>query len=365
MLQRIDHGFYPFSEFMHDALYTPGLGYYSGGRTKLGNKGDFVTAPEISPFFGKLLARLAIPLIKEGKGIMELGAGTGLLALQMLRELEAHELTPTYYNILEVSADLRERQHKLLSSELPHLIGRIHWLESLPDQLEGLIFGNEVIDALPCSLIRWEAHNIYEIGVGQKKNSLIFTDRLLTDGPLFTEATRLKSLYGLGREENYTSEIGLACLSLIKSLSKRLVSGALVFIDYGFGESEYYHSERQQGTLMCHYQQQVHSDPLFLPGQQDITSHVNFSRIYEIATQSGLNLSGYTTQAHFLVNLDILDFLKGIEPINPEAINALHGAQILLSPAEMGEIFKVIAFTTEDEDTALVGFNSWDLSRLL
>ncbi|MDE3207472.1 MAG: SAM-dependent methyltransferase [Pseudomonadota bacterium] len=364
LITRVRQGFYPFDEFMQDVLYKPGIGYYSSHSTKLGSDGDFITAPETSPFFGRLIADLMLPFAKNGQGILELGAGTGQLALEILQELETKDALPRYYNILEVSANLRNRQQALLFSKLPHLAKRIHWLDHLPETFEGFIFGNEVLDALPCSLVRWEADGVYEVGVDLVNDSkLCFHERPLPKSTLLQEALKLREKYGLGQNGSYLSEINLAACSLTKTLASRLVYGALLFIDYGFGEKEYYHCERNQGTLMCHYAHQSHPDPFMYPGLQDITAHVNFSAIYDAAIHEGLLLSGYTTQAHFLINLGILNLLSNQSPASPEGIRVTQGVHKLLSPAEMGELFKVIAFTTEG--VSLNGFNQGDLSRLL
>jgi SAM-dependent MidA family methyltransferase len=353
-------GWIPFSRFMELALYAPGLGYYSAGASKFGAAGDFITAPELSPLFGHILARqLADIMSLSTPHILELGAGSGKLALDILSELERLAQLPDSYSILEVSADLRQRQQSLLHKHLPHLIERIQWLDALPAEISGAVIGNEVLDALPVHLLHWSDSRILERGVASKGSSFIWEERL----------SEIPALLELARQirvpDDYLSEISLTARGLVSSLCERMNTGALLFIDYGFGAREYYHPQRSSGTLMCHYRHQAHDDPFFLVGLQDITAHVDFTAVAESAIDHGANLLGYTSQAHFLMNGGITDLISDISPDNLREYLPL-SAQIqkLTSPAEMGELFKVIALG-KGIDTPLRNFLSGDKSRTL
>jgi len=247
---------------------------------------------------------------------------------------------PQRYGILEVSAHLRSVQQETLSAALPpELLSRIEWLEALPDTFTGLVIGNEVLDALPVHVLAWREAGIFERGVAWEGGRFVWQERLLADSHL------LKMARGLDMPPGYISEICPAATGLIASLAKILRQGALLFVDYGFPRREYYHSQRASGTLMCHYRQHVHDDPFFHPGLQDITAHVDFTAVAETGTAQGLQVLGYTTQAQFLINCGITDLLAEVSPTDMAAYLPLASqAQKLLSPAEMGELFKVIAF---------------------
>lgn len=351
-------GWIAFSRYMELALYAPGFGYYGAGARKFGRGGDFVTAPEISSLFGRTLARQAAEVI-GADGILELGAGTGRLAADMLLELERIERLPAHYRILEVSPDLRERQRETLSRCAPHLLPRVQWLEHLPHAIDALVLANEVLDALPAHLVAWRGAEVFERGVVAQDGSFAFSDRPLAQGELAAIARAISP------GTDYVSEICLAARGLVRSLSHALARGVLLFIDYGFGHREYYHPQRARGTLMCHYRHQVHDDPFFAPGLQDITAHVDFSAAAEAGIDSGLSLLGYTTQAHFLLNCGITQLL-GETPADDTAayLPLASQAHQLLSPAEMGELFKVMALGRGIEPP-LLGFARGDLSRLL
>lgn len=353
-------GWIPFSRFMELALYAPGLGYYSAGASKFGAAGDFITAPELSALFGRTLARqLGDIMALSAPHILELGAGSGKLALDILTELERQEQLPETYSILEVSADLRERQQVLLQKHLPHLAARVRWLDALPAAISGAVIANEVLDALPVHLVRWSDTRVYERGVASKGSNFIWEERLAETPALLELAQQINV------PDDYLSEISLTARGLVSSLCERLSSGAVLFIDYGFGAREYYHPQRSTGTLMCHYRHQAHDDPFFLVGLQDITAHVDFTAIAESAIDHGANLLGYTSQAHFLINGGITDLISEVSPDNLREYLPL-SAQIqkLTSPAEMGELFKVIALG-KGMDAPLRNFVSGDKSRLL
>ena len=353
-------GWIPFSRFMELALYAPGLGYYSAGAHKLGEGGDFVTAPEISPLFGRALARQVADIMPQSASVMlELGAGSGKLAIDILNELERMGSLPERYDILEVSADLRERQQANLHKFIPHLAARVNWLDTLPEKISGAVIANEVLDALPVNLLRWTETGIAERGVVSQETEFAWHEQATENSVLREVAQKITV------PDNYLSEISLAAHGLISTLCGRLDSGVLLFIDYGFGASEYYHPQRSEGTLMCHYRHHAHDDPFFLPGLQDITSHVDFSAVVENAVARGANLLGYTTQANFLINCGITDFLAEYDPEKLRDYLPLSiQLQKLTSPAEMGDLFKVIALG-KGMEKPLRGFSRGDKSHYL
>ena len=353
-------GWIPFSRFMELALYAPGLGYYSAGALKFGAAGDFITAPELSPLFGRTLARQVADIMAQSAPyVLELGAGSGKLAADILGELERMACLPERYDILEVSADLRQRQQALLHERLPHLAARVHWLDVLPGSISGALVANEVLDALPVHLLHWTDAGILERGVMSEGKHFIWQERL-PENPMLLQAAEQISV-----PDDFLGEISLSASGLVGSLCERLQQGALLFIDYGFGAREYYHPQRAQGTLMCHYRHHAHDDAFFLPGLQDITAHVNFTAVAERAIDSGAHLLGYTSQAHFLINCGITDLLTEVEPENLRDYLPLSAQlQKLTSPAEMGELFKVMALG-KGLDEPLRGFAAGDKSRLL
>src|SRR3989338_9182377 len=263
-------GWLGFDRYMALALYAPGLGYYSAGLEKFGADGDFVTAPEISPLFGRCLARQAAQVLGAAGGdMLELGAGSGKLAVDVLTELDRLERLPERYLILEVSASLRETQKERINSRLPLRISqKIEWLDALPESFTGMVLGNEVLDALPTHLVAWHEAGVGERGVGERgvaveDGRFVWRDKPLHEGQLFEAA------YGLALPPGHVSEIGLAAGSLMGSLAGMLDRGGVLVLDYGFPRREYYHPQRAQGTLMCHYRHHAHDDPFLHPGLQD------------------------------------------------------------------------------------------------
>ena len=353
-------GWISFARYMELALYAPGLGYYSCGAAKFGAAGDFVTAPEISPLFGRSLARQVAQVLKIcGGDVLEAGAGSGRLACDLLNELATLDCLPQHYYILEVSADLRERQRATIQQQAPHMLARVQWLDRLPESFTGCVVGNEVLDAMPVNGVHWTQDAVFERGVAWADNAFMWRDQAITAGRLYDAARAID----VGAD--YLSEINLAASAFIKSLAQCLQCGALVLIDYGFGEREYYHPQRNRGTLMCHYRHRAHDDPFYFPGLQDITAHVDFTAIAVAGIEAGMHLAGYTSQAQFLINCGITDLLaltpaSDVGTYLPQA-SAL---QKLMSPAEMGELFKVIALC-KGMDTALLGFVQGDQQRKL
>ena len=311
---------------MRAALYAPGLGYYAAGATKLGASGDFVTAPEMSSFFGAALADVFAPLSTHS--VIELGAGSGKLA----RDFLGASPDTKQYNILDISADLRERQQAVLA-------GRpVNWIDELPEKIEGLVLANEVLDAVPCEIARFHNAHYEQARVCTANGAFDWAWQPLLTGPLLDAAK-----HRIPPIEGYTSEINLEAEALFATLSERLTDGALCFIDYGFPRREYYVTDRSSGTLACHHQHRVHFDPLTLVGLQDITAHVDFTAMAEAAVDEGLSVICYATQAQFLLLAGLLQrFEKTAFAHEIDRAKALGAIQKILSPTEMGELFKVL-----------------------
>jgi SAM-dependent MidA family methyltransferase len=350
-------GWISFARYMELALYAPGLGYYSAGSHKLGAAGDFVTAPELSPLFGRTLARQLAELLAEDiPDLIELGAGSGALAAVLLAELAALNRLPQRYLILEISADLRQRQQAHLAATVPQLADRVSWLDRLPDQFQAIVIGNEVLDALPVHRVRLDHGGIEEIGVIANDDHFAWDYRPAPD-------TLQQAISAKGLPDDYETEINLAGPALIHSLAQGLNRGALLFIDYGFPAHEFFHPQRNRGTLMCHYRHQSHADPFLWPGLQDITAHVDFSAVARAGND--LDLLGYTGQAQFLINCGITELLAAVPAADTLRYAPLAAqAQQLLSPAEMGELFKVIALG-RGITGPLSGFRRGDRSHTL
>ena len=353
-------GWIPFSRYMETVLYTPGLGYYAAGATKFGTAGDFVTAPELTPLFGRTLAHAIRPVLARcGSSILELGAGSGQLAVDVLTELQRLDALPERYAILEVSAELRARQQATLARELPQLLDRLQWLDALPERHNGVVLGNEVLDALPVELVHWTEAGAMVRGVMLEDEALGWEDRPITDPELLAVAEALALAPG------YVSEISLAAPALIASLADCLNSGLILMIDYGFGRAEFYHPQRHMGTLRAHYRHHALDDPFYLPGLCDLTAHVDFSAIAESAQACGLTLAGYASQANFLLNAGMADLLMQTTPEDAAAyLPQANALQRLVSPAEMGELFKVIGLTRAC-DVPLAGFARGDRRHAL
>ena len=352
-------GWISFARYMELALYAPGLGYYSAGAKKLGKAGDFVTAPEISPLYGQTLARQVQQVLEAGfDEVLEVGAGSGALAATLLEELERAGRVPRSYLILELSADLRERSRDTLAARVPHLLERVAWLNRLPPSFSGVVLGNEVLDAMPVIMVRVQNGKIEEGGVGARSGRLDWSWRVASGEPL--EAARALKL-----PDGFSTEIQLAARGFLRSLAGVLEKGVAFFVDYGFPEKEYYHPQRKDGTLMCHYRHHAHADPFWLPGLQDITSHVDFSAVARAAREGGLDVLGYTSQAQFLVNCGITDIMSRTPAQDAGKFLPLaNQASRLMSPAEMGELFKVIALGRGISEP-LMGFREGDRKRSL
>ena len=338
-------GLLPFDRFMELALYAPGLGYYAAGSTKLGAAGDFTTAPEVSPLFGRCLAAQCREVLVDlpGGNILELGAGSGTLAAEILEALAREGPLPGRYLILEPSPDLQARQAKLISERIPWAAGRVHWLSRLPVGFRGVVLANEVLDAMP----------VHRFRIGEDGAPLELLVRPSADGweevadrprsPGLTQAVRALQSQGLATEPGYASEINLRLGPWLEALTAALNQALILLIDYGYPRGDYYRAERRGGTLMCHARHRAHADPYRDIGLQDITAHVDFTAVAEHGAAAGLVLGGYTTQALFLIGCGLDRELAGAAADPSRAMDLALGARTLVLPSAMGERFQVIA----------------------
>ena len=359
-------GWIGFARFMEMALYEPGLGYYSAGAAKFGSAGDFVTAPEISPLFSRCLAAQCAEVLGAlgGGDILELGAGSGVMAVDMLEELEALGQLPRRYLILELSADLRQRQLALLADRVARHLDRIVWLETLPQALTGLIVANEVLDAIPVERFRVRGDQVNALGVTWHGEGPDWSE-VRAQRELLRRVRALERYVGAKLPDGYTSEMNLRHGPWIASVADALQRGVMLFIDYGLPRRQYYRPERHDGTLLCHFRHRFHNDPFVHVGLQDIGAWVDFTAIAEAGTDAGLGLAGYTTQAHFLMGSGIERYLAAITQAQvAERVSIARQAMLLTLPAEMGERFKVIALT-RDYERPLSGFAVRDLAASL
>ena len=339
-------GFLPFDRYMQIALYAPGLGYYVAGARKFGAGGDFVTAPELTPLFGRTLAAQIAPILAptRSREIVELGAGSGKLAADILSALGSEKDAVSRYRIVEVSAELRERQRATIERQVTARRARVEWLTELPPEIDGAVVMNEVLDAIPVHLIARRSGNWLERGVMQDGDRFGWAER-----PLRDEALQALAVARFPADGDYLSEINPAGEALIEDVGRRLAAGAMLIVDYGFPRAEYYHPERSEGTLMGHYRHRAHADPFLWPGLSDITAHVDFTSIAEAGERAGLTVAGFTSQAAFLLACGMLDRLREVAP--PESLAYLREAsavQALTSAAEMGELFKVLALSRSE-----------------
>ncbi len=339
-----------FAEFMHYALYTPGLGYYSAGARKFGADGDFVTAPEISPLFGRVVAQQCAPVLREGGAVslLEFGAGSGRLALDMLRAFEELEALPAEYRILEVSADLRERQQHLLRAELPHLADRIVWLDRMPAAHRGVVVANEVLDALPVERFMRRHDGVYQMRVIDEDGEFVFVDEPAPE--MLVRAVRaIERHIGARLPDNHVSEVSLAAPAWLADVARILEQGLILLFDYGVSRREYYAADRNEGWLRCHFRHRAHSDPLILPGIQDLTAWVDFTAVAEAAAGEGLQVLGYTSQSQFLlaggIGAELQDFAD--MPIESQ-LQTARQVKMLTLPGEMGENVKCICLARGD-----------------
>lgn len=334
-----------FAEFMQEALYAPGLGYYSAGATKFGGAGDFITAPEVSSVFGRVLARQCAEVLSGVKNgaVLEAGAGSGKLALDILTAFEEMDALPSTYNILEVSADLADRQQRQLQYKLPHLVERIHWLAELPDNFDGVIVANEVVDALPVERFIKRNAEVVQLCVSVDDGGFVWSEARAPH-QLSEFVAEIEADLGRTLDDGYVSEASLAAPQWLADLARGLRHGAMFLFDYGVSRREYYAPDRTDGWLRCHFRHHAHNNPLIHPGIQDLTAWVDFSLLAASAAKNGLEILGYQTQSQFLLGGGLTIEMAGFSELPIADQLALSGQiKTLTLPGEMGENFKCIA----------------------
>ncbi|NOQ81979.1 MAG: SAM-dependent methyltransferase [Methylophaga sp.] len=334
-----------FAEYMQHCLYAPGLGYYSAGSHKIGEKGDFTTAPEISSLFSRTLVRHIQDVFKQTKhrNILEFGAGSGKMAIDILIELEAQNALPEHYYIIEASADLRQRQQKSIASQLPYFSEHVIWLESLPESFVGVVLANEICDAMPVHCLHFNNGSVAERYIENNDSELQWCEDELSHPSLASYASEIQ---GLIDEDDYFTEVNLAAEAWLASIANNLEQGAVFIIDYGYPMTSYYHPQRSNGTLMCYYQHQGHDNPLILQGLQDITAHVDFTALAQVAIDNGLDVEGFQSQADFLLAGNITELIQTHDH-DDEISHLQQTTEIkrLTLPTEMGENFKVLTLS--------------------
>ena len=359
-------GAIPFSRYMELCLYAPGMGYYSAGHQKFGPGSDFITAPELSPLFGRCLARSCAAVLEAlgGGDLLEFGAGSGRLVVDLLGELSRMNKLPGYYYILERSAELKQRQQETLQNELPQLLDKVVWIDTLPDAgFRGVMLANEVLDAMAVERFRWSGSDVEWFDVIAAGDEFEWQTRV---APAGDEQAVIQALAAeCDMAAGFVSEANLAIQPWMQSVSDVLECGLLLLIDYGYPRHEYYHAQRSAGTLMCHYQHHAHDNPLLWPGLQDITAHVDFTAVAEAAVAAGLSVAAYTTQAWFLLDSGLEEFLQQAGPTDAvEYMQQAQQAKTLILPGEMGERFKFIGLT-RDFDQDIPGFRMQDMRARL
>ena len=369
-------GWIPFSEFMNITLYEPALGYYSGGLQKFGASGDFITSPEVSAFFGQCLANQLKEVIQNLRNvsaeevvIIEFGAGSGVLSLDILLELEKLSTLPDKYLVLELSAELQHRQKQTIKQKAPHLYENVEWLDQLPDGLtNAVVVANEVLDAMPVECFRIpgarDSHQVETLMVAVEGENLV-SKYIAVDNVAAEKISSIEQRSEIEFSAGYCSEYNPAIRGWLSALENKIEHSVILLIDYGYNETEYYHPDRTAGTLMCYYQHKAHGDYFWWPGLQDITAFVNFTDVAYGAVDLGLEVSGYTTQAAFLL-------ANGLSELHASQLTDDVQQQIKLSqqiktltlPSEMGDRFKVMALTKNYEEP-LQGFSMLDLRNRL
>jgi SAM-dependent MidA family methyltransferase len=362
ILQRIQQqdNWLSFADYMQMALYTPGYGYYTGGAQKFGKDGDFITAPVLTPLFGQTLAQQLNALLPQTAGnIYEFGAGTGQLAASILPALHSSQLQ--HYYIIELSAELAQRQREYIHTHAPAQANKVIHLTQLPAQFDGILLGNEILDAMAVPVYQRQGNQVTEMGVSWLDGQLNWQPR-----PVYNPAVQQQVLDIFpATAEYYQSELHPQQYAFVATLAQKMQRGAMIWIDYGFDAAQYYHPQRQQGTLIGHYRHHTIHNPFYYPGLTDLTAHVNFTRIADAGIDNNLDLIGYTSQATFLLNLGITELLAQTgQPADTAYIQAASACHTLLDAHEMGELFKVIAFG-KDINVDWQGFILGDLCHKL
>tara|TARA_B110000014_G_scaffold96348_1_gene66161 strand:- start:368 stop:1558 length:1191 start_codon:yes stop_codon:yes gene_type:complete len=350
-------GVLPFDRYMDLVLYEPGLGYYASGTRKFGRQGDFVTAPELGSLYGRCVARQVAQILAQldGGSLLEFGAGSGVLAATVLTELAERDSLPAEYLIVEVSPALRAQQQQTLAGQIEQNLVKVRWLDSLPESgFRGVILANEVLDAMPIIRFRVGAEGHMTAGVVRRNGHLDWSWQ--RDPSQDGRIDRLVQQYGLVAD--YTSEVNPRAAAWMQTVGRVLDAGLILVMDYGYPGAEYYHYERSDGTLMCHYQHRAHMDPFLFPGLQDLTAHVDFSAVAAAGQLAGLDIAGFTSQEAFLLSTGVLDLVahESSGPVDPKLSAELK--QLTLS-SEMGESFKALAMV-KHIDSPLLGFSLRD-----
>ncbi|HEX2139583.1 MAG TPA: SAM-dependent methyltransferase [Woeseiaceae bacterium] len=336
-----------FAEFMQLALYAPGLGYYSAGAAKFGAAGDFVTAPEISPLFGRVLARQCAGVLRQlaKPAVLELGPGTGALALQVLTALEERGMPPERYLILEVSPDLRERQEQRLRRAQAALSTKIEWITALPERFDGVVIANEVADALPVERFRKAGRDVLQCRVAYEEDRFRWTSAPAPD--FLREAVHgIESALGTPLPDGYVSEVSAGLPAWVADVTGSVGTGLVFLFDYGITRREYYAPDRSGGWLRCHFRHRAHDDPLIYPGIQDITAWIDFTAVAEAAVDAGMDIAGFVSQAHFLLHGGLEEeFARASSSSTSAQAELSRQAGRLILPGEMGERFKCIGLS--------------------
>ena len=352
-----DSGAISFRRYMEMALYEPALGYYVAGSHKIGEQGDFITAPEISPLFSYCIAQQCAEVLKQTQGdILELGAGSGVMASDILLALEQQNSLPKFYYILDLSPDLKQRQKETLISKVPHLLDRVVWISKLPENFIGIIIGNEVLDAMPVDVFTQQNDTIFE-------HYVIWEDGKLREQLRPANEVLSKQVLALNIPHEatpYTSELNPNLEAWFNTLANCMKKGVILLADYGYSQKEYYLAERNKGTLICHYQHLVNEAPLLYSGLQDITANVDFTAVAESADKAGFKVSGFTSQATFLTNAGLeAFFMQALDNKPDDQYKLAQQVRTLSLPSEMGERFKFIALN-KSYDEGLQGFLNMD-----
>lgn len=361
---RESSGWIPFSQYMQMALYEPGLGYYSAGLQKFGEKGDFITSPELGSLFAKSLARPVAKCIEEIPEchLIEFGAGSGKLAGDLLLALQQAEKLPEAYWIIELSADLQQRQREYLSSLPTDLFDRVKWLNELPEQkINAVVVANEVLDAMPVKRFCQYQNSLSELGVGLESEELVLQYQSANhELSQAIEKSGLELMRDAAQEKPYCSEINTHIYPWLNALSQSLNKMAVYIIDYGYPRAEYYSAERSEGTFMGYYQHRAIDTPLWYPGLQDLTAFVDFTALAEAALELGLDVDGFTSQGNFLVNCGLADIVESTHCATEiEKLQLIQQMKTISLPGEMGERFKVLGIS-RDLKNNIAGFEMRD-----
>ncbi len=355
-----------FAEFMHEALYAPGLGYYSAGATRFGTAGDFVTAPEVGPLFGGVLARQCAAVLQRlpGAAVLELGAGSGRLAVDILRFLAVNGIELQRYLILEVSPDLIAQQQRLICAQVPELMPKVEWLDRLPQHFRGVVIANEVADALPVERFRMSGREVVQMRVGCDQAA--FAWRRAAAPQFLNEAVaHIEATLGRELEDGFVSEVSTGLAKWVSDIAACVESGFMFLFDYGLSRREYYAPDRRDGWLRCHFRHRAHNDPLIYPGLQDLTAWVDFTAVAEAATGAGMDIAGFVSQAQFLLNGGLSEELEDFDRLpTASQIDLSRQVKILTLPDEMGENFKCMGLARGDMP-ALSSFANLDRTHSL